>query len=114
MDQETWLEALIVGSGGLALGSLMMLVPTTKFDRRLWPLVGIFITGFSFHVFWKEWLQKKFSAELVSGTGQRFIEGAGDINTGGTKDFNRLYLTALLPEELLKPARGWGLDFSDQ
>lgn len=42
------------------------------------------------------------------------IEGSGDIITGGAPEYNDLYLHGVLPDEALKPARGLGLDFSDQ
>ena len=42
------------------------------------------------------------------------IEKFGDINTGGTEEYNTLYLEGKLSKQQLKPARGLGLDFSDQ
>ena len=42
------------------------------------------------------------------------IEGSGDIITGGAPEYNQLFLNGVLPPEVLKPARGLGLDFSDQ
>ena len=57
--------------------------------------------------------EKIFSAALVGGF-DRHIGGFGDISTGGTSEFNQLYIMEELPEEVLIPARGLGLDFSDQ
>ena len=42
------------------------------------------------------------------------IVKTGDINSGGTEEYNTLYLKGNLSEAQLKPARGLGLDFSDQ
>lgn len=42
------------------------------------------------------------------------IEKFGDVNTGGTDEYNTLYIYGNLPSDKLKPARGLGLDFSDQ
>lgn len=42
------------------------------------------------------------------------IEKFGDINSGGTDEYNTLYIYGNLPSDKLKPARGLGLDFSDQ
>ena len=42
------------------------------------------------------------------------IEKSGDINSGGTDEYNTLYIYGKLPDDKLKPARGLGLDFSDQ
>ena len=71
------------------------------------------VTGFLFHLFYKQIHEKIFSAALVGGF-DRHIGGFGDISTGGTSEFNQLYIMEELPEEVLIPARGLGLDFSDQ
>ena len=113
VEHRDFLEALVVGFGGLTLGSLAMLVPTEKKDKYLVPFVGIFITGFTFHLFFKQIQEKIFGAPLVGGY-DRHIGGFGDISTGGTSEFNPLYIENELPEEALVPARGLGLDFSDQ
>ena len=67
--------------------------------------------------FYQRWAypchEKIFSAALVGGF-DRHIGGFGDISTGGTSEFNQLYIMEELPEEVLIPARGLGLDFSDQ
>jgi hypothetical protein len=42
------------------------------------------------------------------------IVKTGDINSGGTEEYNTLYLEGKLSKQQLKPARGLGLDFSDQ
>jgi hypothetical protein len=89
-------------------------VPTEKKDKYLVPFVGIFLTGFTFHLIWTQLQEKVFSAPLVGGVMHRYIGGFGDINTGGTNEFNQLYINEELPEEALIPARGLGLDFTDQ
>ena len=113
VEKRDFAEALLVGFGGLTLGSLAMLLPTDKKDKYLVPFVGIFATGFVFHLIYKQIETKIFGAALV-GDFSRYIGGFGDISTGGTNEFNQLYINEELPEEMLKPARGLGLDYSDQ
>ena len=74
----------------------------------------MFLTGFTFHLVWEQIHKKVFDAPLVGDMVERYIGGFGDISTGGTNEFNQLYINQELPEELLIPARGLGLDFSDQ
>ena len=114
VEHQDFAEALVVGFGGLTLGSLAMLIPTEKKDKYLVPFVGIFATGFIFHLLYKQIHQKIFGAALVGNYNERYIGGFGDISTGGTNEFNQLYINEELPEEMLKPARGLGLDYSDQ
>tara|TARA_B100000029_G_C16939496_1_gene728212 strand:+ start:23 stop:370 length:348 start_codon:yes stop_codon:yes gene_type:complete len=114
VDRSDILEALVVGFGGLILGSLAMFIPTDKKDKYLVPFIGIFFTGFTFHLVWEQIHKKVFDAPLVGDMVERYIGGFGDISTGGTNEFNQLYINQELPEELLIPARGLGLDFSDQ
>jgi len=113
VERQDVLEALVVGFGGLTLGSLAMLIPTDKQDRYLVPFVGLFLTGFTFHLLFEQIHERIFGAALVGGY-DRYIGGFGDISTGGTSEFNQLYINEELPEALLVPARGLGLDFSDQ
>ncbi len=113
VERQDVLEALVVGFGGLTLGSLAMLIPTDKKDRYLVPFVGLFLTGFTFHLLFEQIHERIFGAALVGGY-DRYIGGFGDISTGGTSEFNQLYINEELPEALLVPARGLGLDFSDQ
>tara|TARA_R110001592_G_scaffold64268_3_gene197587 strand:+ start:591 stop:944 length:354 start_codon:yes stop_codon:yes gene_type:complete len=113
LKKVDYLEALLVGFGGLTLGSLSMLVPVEKKDKYLVPFVGIFVTGFVFSLIYKQIETKIFGAALV-GDFDRYIGGFGDISTGGTNEFNQLYINEELPEEMLIPARGLGLDYSDQ
>ena len=96
--------ALAAGSLTLAIGSIMMLIPINK---SYWPFVGTFITGATAYLLYDEVLEPRLIAA-------EYIEGFGDIRTGGTKDYNQLYVHGNLPEGVLKPARGLGLDFSDQ
>jgi hypothetical protein len=114
VDRNDLLEALIVGFGGLTLGSLAMLLPTDKKDKYLVPFVGIFMTGFTFHLIWQKLDEHVLNAPLVGGVMNRYIGGFGDISTGGTNEFNQIYINEELPEQLLVPARGLGLDFTDQ
>jgi hypothetical protein len=114
VNRNDFMEALIVGFGGLTLGSLFMFIPTDNKDKYLLPFVGIFMTGFLLHLLKKQFTGKIFSAALVGGTMNRYIGGFGDISTGGTNEFNQLYINEELPEEALIPARGLGLDFTDQ
>ena len=113
VERQDLAEALVVGFGGLTLGSLAMLIPTETKDKYLVPFIGLFATGLLFHLFYKQIHEKIFSAALVGGF-DRHIGGFGDISTGGTSEFNQLYIMEELPEEVLLPARGLGLDFSDQ
>ena len=75
--------------------------------------MGLFLTGFTFHLLFEQIHERIFGAALVGGY-DRYIGGFGDISTGGTSEFNQLYINEELPEALLVPARGLGLDFSDQ
>jgi hypothetical protein len=103
MRSNVW-EALATGSLALAVGSVLMLFPI---KGTYWPFVGTFITGATAYFLYDEFLEPRLKAA-------EYIEGFGDVRTGGTKDFNQLYVHGNLPEEVLKPARGLGLDFSDQ
>ena len=66
VDRNDFMEALIVGFGGLTLGSLSMFIPTDKKDKYLIPFVGIFMTGFLFHLLWKQFNEKIFRVNHLS------------------------------------------------
>ena len=112
VDRNDLMEAVIIGFWGLTLGSLAMFIPTDKKDKYLVPFVGIFMTGFVGHLLWKQFGMDSFGAALVGG--DRHIGGFGDISTGGTNEFNQIYINEELTEDLLITARGLGLDFTDQ
>ena len=106
MKSNVW-EALAAGSLALAVGSVLMLVPIKGNAVKYWPFVGTFIMGATAYFLYAEFLEPRLKAA-------EYIEGFGDVRTGGTRDDNQLYVHGNLPEEVLKPARGLGLDFSDQ
>ena len=54
VERQDLAEALVVGFGGLTLGSLAMLIPTEKKDKYLVPFIGLFATGFLFHLFYMD------------------------------------------------------------
>ena len=106
MKSNVW-EAMVLGSLALVIGSVAMLVPVPQRLNPYWPFVGTFITGATAYFVYDEWLEPRLKAA-------EYIGGVGDIKTGGTEDYNRLYTTGYLSDAVLKPARGLGLDFSDQ